>query len=102
MRFEDALDWRRRNPPPTLQIAMSAEEKARFVAGYAADSAFMDKGGNSDERSWYGGNRFYKDKDGLLYFRNADFMPRLCVPRSERNALLTRVHASQFEMAHAG
>ncbi|EJD34092.1 hypothetical protein AURDEDRAFT_39027, partial [Auricularia subglabra TFB-10046 SS5] len=61
--------------PPTLQIAMSQEERARFVAGFEADPAFWDKGKDSDKRSWYPGNRFYKDNDGLLYFRNANFMP---------------------------
>ncbi|EJD33674.1 hypothetical protein AURDEDRAFT_76812, partial [Auricularia subglabra TFB-10046 SS5] len=102
MRYEDALKWRRSNPPPTLQIFLSPETVARYVAGYEADPAFEGKGKNTDERSWYPGNRFYKDDRGLLYFRDADFMPRLCVPRSERNNLLKSVHESAHELAHAG
>ncbi|KZV99861.1 hypothetical protein EXIGLDRAFT_605274, partial [Exidia glandulosa HHB12029] len=102
MRYEDQLDWKAANPPPTLLVTMNEELKKRYVAGYAKDPAFVKKGKNSDERSWYAGNRFYKGKDGLLFFRDADFMPRLCVPRSERAALLRQVHESAFESAHAG
>ncbi|EJD47406.1 hypothetical protein AURDEDRAFT_62371, partial [Auricularia subglabra TFB-10046 SS5] len=102
MRYEEALKWRASNPPPTLQITMDSDLKERFAKGYRSDPAFMDKGSNSDERSWYAGNRFYWGNDGLLYFRDADFMPRLCVPKSEQAPLLRRTHESAFELAHAG
>ncbi|KZV80462.1 hypothetical protein EXIGLDRAFT_588924, partial [Exidia glandulosa HHB12029] len=88
--------------PPTLQVSMSPELRANYIKGYAVDPAFADRGGNSDEHSWYAGNRFYKGKDGLLFFRDADFMPRLCVPKSEQTALLRHLHESSFETAHAG
>ncbi|EJD48853.1 hypothetical protein AURDEDRAFT_30721, partial [Auricularia subglabra TFB-10046 SS5] len=88
--------------PPTLLVVMSDELKRRYSKGYDRDSAFKGKGFNSDERSWYSGNRFYRGNDGLLYFRDADFMPRLCVPKSEQPTLLQHLHESAFETAHAG
>ncbi|KZV98062.1 hypothetical protein EXIGLDRAFT_583098, partial [Exidia glandulosa HHB12029] len=90
------------NPPPTLLVGMSPALKAKYSRGYDADPAFKGKGFDSDERSWYAGTRFYRGNDGLLFFRDADFMPRLCVPRSEQAALLRQVHESPFETAHAG
>ncbi|EJD36142.1 hypothetical protein AURDEDRAFT_33447, partial [Auricularia subglabra TFB-10046 SS5] len=88
--------------PPTLLVSMHPEMKRRYQKGYAEDPVFKDKGLNSDERSWYAGTRFYRGKDGLLYFRDANFMPRLCVPRAERANLLRLLHESEYEMAHAG
>ncbi|KZV78134.1 hypothetical protein EXIGLDRAFT_634554, partial [Exidia glandulosa HHB12029] len=102
MRYEDQLEWKAANPPPTLQVIMSPELKQRYVSGYEADPSFAKKGYNSDERSWYAGNRFYRGADGLLFFRDADLMPRLCVPKSEQVALMTHLHESAFETAHAG
>ncbi|KZV79526.1 hypothetical protein EXIGLDRAFT_592655, partial [Exidia glandulosa HHB12029] len=90
------------NPPPVLHVVMSDETKAKFLKGYASDPAFAKKGNNSDERSWYAGNRFYKGNDGLLFFRDADLMPRLCVPKNMRVALMRHMHESAFETAHAG
>ncbi|EJD43087.1 hypothetical protein AURDEDRAFT_35286, partial [Auricularia subglabra TFB-10046 SS5] len=88
--------------PPTLLVTMHPDLKRRYSAGYEKDQAFKGKGFNSDERSWYAGNRFYRGSDGLLFFRDADFMPRLCVPRSEQPALLRHMHENAFETAHAG
>ncbi|EJD37119.1 hypothetical protein AURDEDRAFT_73561, partial [Auricularia subglabra TFB-10046 SS5] len=94
------MRWRQNNPPPILQLTMDPELKERFVRGYRSDPVFQDKGRNSDERSWYAGNRFYWGSDGLLFFRDADFMPRLCVPKSEQVPLLRRMHESAFKLAH--
>ncbi|KZW00785.1 hypothetical protein EXIGLDRAFT_587718, partial [Exidia glandulosa HHB12029] len=87
--------------PPTLLVSMSEELRQRYINGYAADPAFAGQG-EGDETSWYPGNRFYRGKDGLLFFRDADLMPRLCVPKSERAALMRHIHESAYESAHAG
>lgn len=102
MRYEDQLEWKKKHDPPTLHIVMDADLKNRFIRGYDSDDAFKDKGSNSDERSWYSGNHFYRAQGGLLFFRDADFMPRLCVPKGEQIPLLRRLHESAFESAHAG
>ncbi|KZV89352.1 hypothetical protein EXIGLDRAFT_571302, partial [Exidia glandulosa HHB12029] len=90
------------HPPPVLQVVMSPEMQDKFRKGYASDPAFAKKGGNSDERSWYAGNRFFKGNDGLLFFRDADLMPRLCVPKNMQVPLMRHMHESAFETAHAG
>ncbi|EJD51369.1 hypothetical protein AURDEDRAFT_31160, partial [Auricularia subglabra TFB-10046 SS5] len=90
------------NPPPTLVVCMSQDLKKHYSKGYDTDLAFKGKGYDSDERSWYAGTRFYRGNDGLLFFRDADFMPRLCVPKSEQATLLRLLHESEFETAHAG
>ncbi|KZV81162.1 ribonuclease H-like protein, partial [Exidia glandulosa HHB12029] len=82
--YEEKLKWKAANPPPTLLVGMSPALRKRYSKGYDSDPAF------------------YRGKDGLLFFRDADFMPRLCVPRGEQAALLRQVHESPFEMAHAG
>lgn len=102
LRYEDQLEWKEKNPPPTLLVAMSPALKKRYSRNYDKDPAFKGKGLDSDERSWYAGTRFYRGKDGLLFFRDADLMPRLCVPREEQAALMRQVHESMFELAHAG
>jgi hypothetical protein len=40
--------------------------------------------------------------DGLLYFRNADLIPRLCVPHEKVPLVLHEAHDSAFEGAHSG
>ncbi|KZV78667.1 hypothetical protein EXIGLDRAFT_633481, partial [Exidia glandulosa HHB12029] len=90
------------HPPPVIHISMAPELRKQWVNGYAEDPAFKDKGKLGDGTSWYTGNRFFKDDFGLLFFRDADFQARLCVPRSQRNALLSQVHDTAFELSHAG
>ena len=47
-------------------------------------------------------SRFQKGKDGLLYFVDADWKTRLCVPRSKIQFILRWIHESPHESAHAG
>lgn len=47
-------------------------------------------------------SHFWKDPNGLLYFMDADWNSRLCVPKSEVNYVLNWIHDSPFESAHAG
>ncbi|GJF00952.1 polyprotein [Phanerochaete sordida] len=104
--YERRRDWESENalPKPTLLVHMKEEVKQAFRDAYQADPAFASKWSEGDERgnSWYQGKRYFKDADGLLYFKDADFQPRLCVPARERAGLLRIVHESPFEAAHAG
>ncbi|KAK7042774.1 hypothetical protein R3P38DRAFT_2768273 [Favolaschia claudopus] len=47
-------------------------------------------------------SRFQKGKNGLLYFLDADWNARVCIPRSKVPQILKWVHDSSFESAHAG
>jgi hypothetical protein len=97
---------RDRQPPPRhIQVAMADDVLERWVAGYPADvtlAKHWKQAVDQTESSWYPGERFYKDSRGLLYFRDADFAPQLCVPRSEVLALLTQSHESATLTAHSG
>ncbi|EIM85169.1 uncharacterized protein STEHIDRAFT_21556, partial [Stereum hirsutum FP-91666 SS1] len=91
---------------PHILVHMGPDTLARYVKGYRLDPEYksrykeLQKGENV--ATWDAGKRFYKDERGLLFFRDANFQPRLCVPISERGTLLAEAHESPFETAHAG
>ncbi|KZV78457.1 hypothetical protein EXIGLDRAFT_591068, partial [Exidia glandulosa HHB12029] len=86
--------------PPSLQMTMDPELRQRFAEAYDDDPAFKGKGIDVDERSWYGGSKFYRGADGLLFFRDADCVPRLCVPLALRAFILQWGHEGPYETAH--
>src|SRR5260370_22973986 len=47
-------------------------------------------------------HHYYKDEDGLLFFWDADWKARLCVPCSLVRETLQEHHKSTWETAHAG
>ncbi|GJF00938.1 polyprotein [Phanerochaete sordida] len=103
---EKAEAWREANPPPppTLLAHISESKKEQFRQAYPKDPFFAGRLQEAAKLvdSWYPGQRFFLDHDGLLFFRDADFQPRLCVPKDLRNEVLRSVHESPFETAHAG
>ena len=46
--------------------------------------------------------RYYKNPSGLLFFRDADWVEKLCVPKPEVQQLLKDTHDSASKTAHAG
>lgn len=96
--------WELTHPSPTVHVEMSPEWVDRFVKGYQDDISFRDRWSTAvrDEGSWDPDKRFVKDQRGLLFFRDADFRARLCVPKSERARVLREAHESPFLSAHAG
>ncbi|KZV91633.1 hypothetical protein EXIGLDRAFT_615353, partial [Exidia glandulosa HHB12029] len=93
------MAWKEGHEPPTLQVTIEPELKARVIEGYKHDPFYKDKG-VTDERSWYAGDRFYKGKDGLIFFRDADSLPRLCIPRDLTIEIMRIAHESPYETAH--
>ena len=91
-------------PPGYIHTQMANDLRLKWVQGYLEDpglrSVYEDK--RSEVGSWEPGFRFFKDLDGLLYFRDADYHPRLCVPKALRRDVLTEAHESPFETAHMG
>ncbi len=53
---------------------------------------------STDSRSL--GNKFLQGKDGLLYFLNTDYQPRLCIPWMLRQEILEEAHESPLETVH--
>lgn len=87
-----------------MHIHLEPEVTKEFLEGYQKDESFKRKWKDTEfpQTKWDPGNRFYKDKDGLLFFRDADYQPRLCVPKSEQSALLKEAHNQPYGGAHIG
>ena len=80
-----------------LHIYVKGDLIKRFVEGYTVDKEFSKV--NFDERKY----RVYRVADnGLLYFEDADSRLRLCVPNSERSAIVKAIHDEAHEGTHAG
>ena len=96
--------WGATNPPPTIHLSMSETAKEEWRSSYLKDPAF--KAIASDPEFSYEkfrpGRRFFVDKDGMIFFSNEDYQPRLCVPGELRNFVLKEAHENSLESAHAG
>src|ERR1700736_1538110 len=105
---KDAYDkqhqWEASPPPPTLHVSIHPDYVKALVKGYKMDPLFKHKWEDktSDPLSWYAGKCFYKDHEGLLFFQDANFMPRLCIPKSHQATILREAHESPYHTAHAG
>ncbi|KZT31163.1 hypothetical protein SISSUDRAFT_975703, partial [Sistotremastrum suecicum HHB10207 ss-3] len=91
-------------PPIQLVVSASPDLIRSFISGYQKDPAFKEKWTRKPRSldPWYPGQCYYRDQQGLLFFRDADFLPKLCVPRSMRAQLLRHHHESPYISAHAG
>ena len=71
-------------PPGYIHTQMADDIRQKWIQGYKDDPSFHsvwdDK--RSEVGAWEPGFRFFKDLDGLLYFRDANYHPRLCVPKA--------------------
>ncbi|KIM34574.1 hypothetical protein M413DRAFT_80256, partial [Hebeloma cylindrosporum] len=90
--------------PAHLHTHMSDDLLEDWVQSYKDSNSFRAAWNDerSSEEAWVQGYRFVKDQDGLLYFRDADYCPRLCVPEKFRKQLLVIAHESASETAHMG
>jgi hypothetical protein len=89
-------------PQPNLHVEMDAAYRTKFVEAYQQDSELKRvwKDEKVSEGNWVPGQRYLKTSDGLLFFRDADYQPRLCVPEALRWELIREVHDSPMETAH--
>ncbi|KZP21111.1 hypothetical protein FIBSPDRAFT_688450, partial [Athelia psychrophila] len=96
--------WEASNPPPNIQVSVDDQLIKEFIEGYQQDVAFKNKWKDAPGRDKIRdpGMRFYKDDADLLFFRDADYQPRLCVPKNVRNIVLNEAHDQPFGGAHAG
>jgi hypothetical protein len=78
--------------------------KDEFIRGYKEDPYFRDRyteEATSPEKVLTP-SHFQKGRDRLLYFVDADWKNRLCIPRSKIQFVLRWIHESPHESAHAG
>lgn len=104
MEEESFVLWEASNPPPNIQVSLDPQLIKEFVEGYQQDTAFRNKWKDAPEKSKVRdpGSRFYKDNTDLLFFRDADYQPQLCIPKNTRNLVLSEAHDQPFGGAHAG
>ena len=105
----DAMDasdayWGARNPPPNILVHMQEGVRQDWVKSYQDDPHLIKvwKDPKSSVENWTPGHRFFKDPNGLLFFRDADYQPRLCVPVGKRRSLLEEAHEQAYDGAHQG
>jgi hypothetical protein len=67
--------WGALNPPPNIHIGMEEEFRASWVAAYSKDAEFGKIWSDPDVTAgiWKPGQRFFKNDEGLLFFRDADY-----------------------------
>ena len=96
--------WGAVNPPPTISLAMSEDAKQQWRMAYLDDPMFRNvaRSDGSQYDNLGPGRRFFVNQDGMIFFSNEDYQPRLCVPIGQRNFVLKEAHESPFESAHTG
>ena len=89
---------------PHLLVAMNPSVIAAFAQSYSMDKYFASKYVEDvpNPKSVITPSHFRKSKNGLLYFIDADWSARLCVPESRIHFVLKWIHDSPYESAHAG
>ena len=96
--------WGATNPPPNIFVHLDEKMIQEWVKNYAEDphlaKIWNDPKAAAD--NWVPGYRFFKDEKGLLFFRDADYQPRLCVPLTQRRLVMEEAHEQAYEGAHQG
>ncbi|KAF9035054.1 hypothetical protein BDZ89DRAFT_931408, partial [Hymenopellis radicata] len=87
-----------------LLVGLDEGMKRQFVEGYSRDrslkSYYVTEIANPSTPLTP--SRFVKGSNGLLYFVDADWKHRLCVPSSLVPEILKRMHETAYESAHEG
>ncbi|KII83587.1 hypothetical protein PLICRDRAFT_85536, partial [Plicaturopsis crispa FD-325 SS-3] len=94
-------DWVSRS---YLLVSLGKSITRKFASGYPDDHFFKERYLEvvPNANSVLTPGHYQKGKDGLLYFLDADWIPRLCVPKSMISFILKSIHENAYEMAHAG
>lgn len=88
---------------PHLLVSLSHQERETWILAYQTDPYYDDKGKNLEGASVpLTPSRFQRSDNGMIYFVDADWRYRLCVPRNKINEVLNRIHNSPHEGAHSG
>lgn len=94
-------EWNHRSH---LLVSADAGTIKEFVEGYKSDSVFKRHYAEAlpQAEQLLTPSHFRMGKGGLLYFIDSDWKTRLCVPKSKVSYVLSWIHDSPFESAHAG
>ncbi|KIY70137.1 hypothetical protein CYLTODRAFT_348250, partial [Cylindrobasidium torrendii FP15055 ss-10] len=93
--------WNASHAPPTTTVDIDPKLRDEWVSAYKEDQEFKSVYQEAPQwENWKAGQRFLRSQDGMLFFRDADFHSRLCVPMAFRTSLLTLLHEDPMETAH--
>ncbi|KDQ28699.1 hypothetical protein PLEOSDRAFT_1025604, partial [Pleurotus ostreatus PC15] len=88
---------------PHLLVSLSPHELTSWKKAYENDRYYLDKGMDDENASVsLTPSRFQRSDNGLVYFIDADWRYRLCVPNGKINEVLNLIHNSPHEGAHSG
>ena len=96
--------WGATNPPPNMHVHLHKTVLEEWLQGYKTD-AHLAKAWNDPKTNmsqWTLGHQYFKDDQGLMFFRDTDYQPRLCVPISQCQKLLEEAHELAYEGTHQG
>lgn len=85
--------------------AVSQDEIKDLIKGYQQDPHYsLVMSSLTSEEDWSRPRypHYQIGEDGLIYFLDAEDRGRLCIPKSERNKILSALHNLPSEGAHAG
>ena len=87
-----------------LLISVDPVIRGEFARGYEEDKFFAPRyiKVQPNEKTVISANHFQRGQDDLLYFIDANWRTRLCVPKTKVNYVLRWMHESPYESAHAG
>ncbi|KIY61603.1 hypothetical protein CYLTODRAFT_321467, partial [Cylindrobasidium torrendii FP15055 ss-10] len=91
---------KRQEAPAAVFVKLSDELLKRFLEGYEKDPQFSRVMEWTKSTQWSSDYRFFRNEDGLLFFKDADYSPRLCVPKNIRPEILIQAHEHPMETAH--
>lgn len=94
-------DWKNRSH---ILLSMPTKMRDDFVKGYRTSRSFKRAYVDEipDPKHPLAPKIFHKGANGLLYFSDADWVPRLCVPENMRSTIMALVHDQPTEGAHEG
>jgi hypothetical protein len=95
--------WGATNPPPNIHVGMEKSYKESWVKVCKKDAEFKKiwKRIAVAKDEWKPGERLFRSDEGLRFFRDADYQPRLCVPHSKIPEVLAEAHEMPMGSAHA-
>ena len=90
----------------SLLVSVNKDVREAFVRGYQTDPYFRTKWEEAPTSTGlvreFHGQCFFRDDEGLLFFRSEEERVQLCVPKAEVPRVLTGLHDSPNIGAHEG
>ncbi|KAL1658253.1 hypothetical protein GGF50DRAFT_41462, partial [Schizophyllum commune] len=86
-----------------ILLHMDEDEKQEFVDAYKTETYWKTRWESANTSAeGVPGRRYHRTDDGLLFFMDANYHPRLCVPDRLVPRILKIAHEEPMESAHGG